>query len=129
MFTTEDDNNELRDVWTDPMVGNGAGDGQLLYPGSKYNVHGPITSMRMENIRNSMEDYEYFYMLDQNIARYNANTGSSITSCRDLLNSDFSQMFSGTQLLSSGHTSSTGYQAEDFDLIRTYLLQRLEYCY
>ena len=128
MYTTTDQNNELRDVWTDPMVGQFAGDGQLTYPGTRYNVFGPITSMRLENIRNSMEDYEYFYLLDHNIGAYNANTGSSISSCKDLLTSEFLQMFNGTKLLSRGHTSDSGYKAEDFDSIRTYLLERLEYC-
>lgn len=130
MFSTSDAGaGTLRDVWTDPMVNSFAGDGQLLYPGSKYNIYGPITSMRLENIRNSMEDYELFYMMDQNIQTYNNNTGSNISSCRDLLASEFSQMFNGTQLLSRGHTSSSGYKSLDFEDIRTYLLERIEYCY
>ena len=129
MYTTTDTGNILRDVWNDPMVGLYAGDGQLTYPGGKYNIYGPITSMRLENIRNSMEDYEYFYLLDEKLSTYNSNTGSNITSCRDLLNNEFAQMFSGTQLLARGHTFNSGYKAAQFDAIRTYLLERLEYCY
>ena len=129
MYTTTDQNNILRDVWTDPMVGMYAGDGQLTYPGARYNIYGPITTMRLENIRNSMEDYEYFYLMDQRLSIYNANTGSSISSCKDLLSSEFSQMFSGTQLLARGHTFNNGYKSEDFETIRTYLLERLEYCF
>ena len=129
MYTKSDVSSEIRDVWTNPVVGNCAGDGMLTYPGTRYNIYGPITSMRLENIRNSMEDYEYFYLMDQKIAKYNANTGANISSCRDLLTSEFARMFSGTQLLSRGHTSSTGYKAEDFEFVRKYLLQRLEYCY
>lgn len=129
MYTKSDVSSELRDVWTDPVVGNCAGDGMLMYPGTRYNIYGPITSMRLENIRNSMEDYEYFYLMDQNIDKYNANTGAHITSCRDLLTGEYTKMFSGSQLLSRGHTSSSGYKAEDFEFIRKYLLLRLEYCY
>ena len=129
MYTTTDRSSELRDVWNNPMVGQFAGDGQLTYPGGRYNVYGPITTMRLENIRNSMEDYEYFYMMDENIAKYNANTGSSISSCRDLLSNEFAQMFNGTQLLSRGHTSSSGYKSAAFEQIRSYLLNRLEYCH
>ena len=129
MYTTTDKNNELRDVWSSPMVGQFAGDGQLTYPGTRYNIFGPITSMRLENIRNSMEDYEYFYLLDHNIATYNANTGSNISSCKDLLANEFSQMFNGTQLLSRGHTSESGYKSANFDSIRSYLLEKLEYCH
>ena len=130
MFSTSDQGEAvLRDVWNDPMVGNTAGDGMLLYPGSKYNIFGPITSMRLETIRNSMEDYELFYLMDQRLNKYNANTGSSLTSCRDLISSEVTQMFSGTQLLTAGHTFSSGYQSQDFEEFRIYLLQRLEYCY
>ena len=130
MFSTSDQGEAvLRDVWTDPMVGNTAGDGMLLYPGDRYKIFGPITSMRMENIRNSMEDYELFYLMDQRLNKYNANTGSNITSCRDILASEVSSMFNGTQLLTAGHTFSSGYQSQDFDEFRIYLLQRLEYCY
>ena len=130
MFSTSDQGEAIyRDVWTDPMMGNTAGDGMLLYPGARYNILGPITSMRLENIRNSMEDYELFYLMDQRINEYNSNTGSSIVSCRDLLASEVAQMFSGTELLTRGHTFSSGYQSEAFDEFRIYLLQRLEYCY
>ena len=130
MFSTSDQGEAIaRDVWTDPMVGNTAGDGMLLYPGSKYKIFGPITSMRLENIRNSMEDYELFYLMDQHLSQYNANTGSTLSSCRDLISSEVASMFNGTQLLTSGHTFATGYQSQDFDEFRIYLLQRLEYCY
>ena len=130
MFSTSDQGEAiLRDVWNDPMMGNTAGDGMLLYPGARYNILGPITSMRLENIRNSMEDYELFYLMDQRLNKYNSNTGSSLTSCRDLLSSEISQMFSGTQLLTRGHTFSSGYQSQAFDEYRIYLLERLEYCY
>ena len=130
MFSTSDQGEAiLRDLWNDPMVGNTAGDGMLLYPGGRYNIVGPITSMRLENIRNSMEDYELFYLMDQRLDIYNSNTGSSLASCRDLLSSEVSQMFSGTQLLTMGHTFSSGYQSQDFEEFRIYLLQRLEYCY
>lgn len=128
MYSVSDRSDELRDVWTNPMMGQFAGDGQLTYPGARYNIFGPITSMRLENIRNSMEDYEYFYLMDQKLTTYNTNTGSNISSCKDLLSNEFAQMFSGTQLLSRGHTSNSGYKAASFDAIRTYLLERLEYC-
>src|ERR1700730_2499984 len=35
------------------------GDGQLVYPGK----HGPIGSIRLANIRDGLEDYEYLWML------------------------------------------------------------------
>ena len=37
------------------------GDGCLIYPG----INGPISSLRLENIRDGLEDYEYLWMLQQ----------------------------------------------------------------
>ena len=40
------------------------GDQILVYPGSDYGVEGPIGSIRIENIRESNEDYEYLWLLE-----------------------------------------------------------------
>ena len=40
------------------------GNGQLIYPGP----NGPVSSMRMESIRNGIEDYEYLRLLEQRSA-------------------------------------------------------------
>lgn len=119
-----------RDVWNEPKTSSSvAGDGMLVYPGKKYNIFGPITTMRLENIRNSYEDYEYFYLMDQNIETYKANTGRNINSCKDLILSEMDKMFTGTTLLTRGHADTTGYKSPSFHAFRTYLLEQLEYCY
>jgi hypothetical protein len=45
------------------------GDGNLIYPGTIDRIGGvadiPVASLRMKYIRESMEDYEYFHLLDQ----------------------------------------------------------------
>jgi hypothetical protein len=38
------------------------GDGSLFYPGKKVGVDGPVTSIRLECARDSLEDYEYLIM-------------------------------------------------------------------
>ena len=38
------------------------GDGQLIYPGPKAE---PLSSVRLENLRDGIEDYEYFWLLRQ----------------------------------------------------------------
>jgi hypothetical protein len=54
--------------WSPPYA---QGDGQLIYPGTLDRVGGaantdiPVASLRMKYIRESMEDYEYFHILDQ----------------------------------------------------------------
>ena len=49
----------------------GSGEGILLYPGYKYNQKTPISSIRLENISQGQEDYEYLYMLNEYIVDYN----------------------------------------------------------
>ncbi|WP_022891631.1 DUF4091 domain-containing protein [Agromyces subbeticus] len=54
-----------RDVWTDPMAWPGAnGDGQLIYPGPD----GPLPSIRLEAIRAGQDDYEYLWLLEQELS-------------------------------------------------------------
>lgn len=53
-----------RDVWTDALAFPGAvGDGYIIYPGSRYGLDTAIASIRLEAIRDGLEDYEYLYKL------------------------------------------------------------------
>jgi len=55
-----------RNPWDDPGFRvRWNGDGFLFYPGSDAGVEGPIASMRLKNLRDGMEDYEYFVLLAQ----------------------------------------------------------------
>jgi hypothetical protein len=64
----------FQDPWNDPQSYSGAtstwgnGDGRLLYPprdwkDGKERIEGPTPSIRLELIRDGIEDYEYFWML------------------------------------------------------------------
>ncbi|NOZ20380.1 MAG: DUF4091 domain-containing protein [Planctomycetes bacterium] len=48
------------------------GDGYLLYPGKRLGMDGPVSSVRMEQAREGIEDYEYFVILNDRIARAKA---------------------------------------------------------
>ncbi len=41
------------------------GDGSLMYPGRQVGVDGPVTSIRLETIRDGLEDYEYLTLLEK----------------------------------------------------------------
>ncbi|HON67874.1 MAG TPA: DUF4091 domain-containing protein [Phycisphaerae bacterium] len=41
------------------------GDGALFYPGKKVGVDGPVTSVRLEIIRDGLEDYEYLTLYEK----------------------------------------------------------------
>jgi hypothetical protein len=84
--------NKLQDPWSDPMsyvsgydfkagqVGHwGNGDGRFLYPprrdpntATEPSLDAPINSIRWENLRDGMEDYEYFWLLQQEVSRVEA---------------------------------------------------------
>lgn len=67
------------DIWTEPpFVSNGTvGDGLLIYPGAKYNLQEPISTLRLESIREGQEDYELFWMMEQQILQYNKENGTN----------------------------------------------------
>lgn len=41
------------------------GGGHLMYPGVPCGIDGPVSCIRLKNIRDSMEDYEYFAILEK----------------------------------------------------------------
>jgi hypothetical protein len=53
------------DVWTDPLTYRKEYnmEGSLLYPGVDAGVRGLVPSMRLKQIREGLEDYEYFKLL------------------------------------------------------------------
>lgn len=79
----------LQDPWQDPMswvTGYGTpkgarlpwgnGDGRFLYPPRRDPntaqapcFDGPVNSFRWENLRDGLEDYEYFWLLEQEVKR------------------------------------------------------------
>lgn len=82
-----------RDVWNDAnSYEDCCGDGQLLYPGSSYGLTKPISTLRLESIREGNEDYEYFWMFDQKVQQYNAAHSTALKSV-DLLQRYFQGLF------------------------------------
>ena len=56
------------DPWFNPTFAHPRhynGGGFLLYPGTPCGINGPVASMRLKNIRDGMEDYEYFTLLEK----------------------------------------------------------------
>jgi hypothetical protein len=59
---------DLPDPWTNPRdnVNTGYnGEGMLYYPGTPCGFQGPVSSIRLKNIRDGMEDYEYMILLEK----------------------------------------------------------------
>jgi len=54
--------------WSNPAFAHPRhynGGGFLFYPGVPCGIDGPVPSMRVKNIRDGMEDYEYFVILEK----------------------------------------------------------------
>lgn len=65
------------DLWENAVDFSGAmGDGSLLYPAKKFRGSEPISTLRLESIREGQEDYEYLWMIEQAILQYNEANGT-----------------------------------------------------
>ena len=55
------------DIWTQPVNQTFTTNsrGVIVYPGKKFGVKRALPSIRLKQIRRGMQDYEYFYLLDQ----------------------------------------------------------------
>lgn len=55
-----------RNPWDDPGFRlRFNGDGALFYPGNDAGIDGPVASLRLKALRDGMEDYEYFALLEK----------------------------------------------------------------
>ena len=87
--------NGERDVWTDAeTVPQTPGDGYLVYPGKEFGVQGPISTLRLESIRESREDYEYLWLFEQIIEEYNQANGTAYDA-NALLQTYFDGLYEG----------------------------------
>ena len=72
-----------------PISKTGPGDGILIYPGSAYNQLDPIPSIRLLNMRDGIEDYQFLTMLEEAMGAEYADelvshiVTSSVTFTRD----------------------------------------------
>ncbi len=58
------------DPWFNPAFSHPRhynGGGFLLYPGTPCGIDGPVASMRLKNLRDGLEDYEYLVLLEERV--------------------------------------------------------------
>ena len=68
---------KVSDPWTIPVVTESVQEGRLVYPGAKYGIYGPISTLRLESIRESREDYECLLLIGNAIDAYNQANGTN----------------------------------------------------
>ena len=71
LYWTTTNWSSTQDVWTNPLTYEDQYnlEGSLLYPGMDAGVEGFIPSIRLKQIREGLEDYEYFTILAQRRSR------------------------------------------------------------
>jgi hypothetical protein len=65
---------DVKNPWTDMAtvkdINKGIrGDGSLFYPGKQVGVDGPVSSLRLEMIRDGLEDFEYLTLADARLSK------------------------------------------------------------
>ena len=55
--------------WRSMDYGFAYGDGRLIYCGQKYKIQGPISSIRLEMIRDGIEDFQYMKMAEASLGK------------------------------------------------------------
>ena len=73
------------------------GDGYLFYPGKPYGIDGPIGSLRLEAIRDGLEEYEILYELKNNYAAVAEQTGLNVNAA-NAINNLTTDLYAGTRV-------------------------------
>lgn len=107
-----------RDIWHDPLTWEKCnGDGAMVYPGRDYGIDGPITTLRLENICDANETYEYQWMINEKVQEYNAAHGTNYVTS-ELLSSYYAKMFNNMKTVCNDRTFDE-VQVEILNLLQT----------
>lgn len=94
----------LEDYYANPIrSAKTNGEGYLFYPGKKYGVNGPLPTLRIESIRDGLEEYELMYYLGEKYAEVNARTGKTFDE-KNIISSLGSTMYTGTKVYTTDAT-------------------------
>lgn len=88
---------------------NTAGEGFLLYPGKKYGIDGPLSSLRLEAIRDGLEEYEMMYYMDKAYEEVNARLGTAYDKS-EIIRRIGGAMYSGTRVTTHDDTFANARQ-------------------
>ena len=81
------------------------GDGWLLYPGAKYGIDGPLPSLRLEAIRDGLEEYELLLALKNNYKNLQDTLGEEVNISIDKIFSLLrSSLYYGTRVTAKNDT-------------------------
>ena len=97
----------LDEYYEDPYhYGRYPGEGFLLYPGKKYGIDGPLSTVRMEAIRDGYEEYELMYNIKEQYAKVSEEIGVEF-SAEKALDSIASSIHAGMSVTATNATFAT----------------------
>lgn len=100
-------------------AGGGAtwnGDGFLVYPGYNYGIKGPIGTLRLENIRDGMEEYKWLTLIDNEYVSLAEYYGENVSSSA-LMESIYAGLFNVT---------TVNYDSKNYDYHRNSVAKAIE---
>lgn len=78
------------------------GDGALFYPGKRYGIDGPVGSLRLESIRDGIEEFEIFYAIKEMYKKVSdtisAENAEEAFTATKLISALTSNLYVGTQV-------------------------------
>ena len=100
---------DIEDYYGDPeRFGRTNGDGLLFYPGKVYGLDGPVASIRLEAIRDGVEEFELLYALrnkyTEKVAALNANGANIDLDIEEIIHSVTQSIYNGTHV--SGYSAT-----------------------
>ena len=121
-YKLKNEKKEVYDLWNEALNYEGCnGDGKLMYPGSKYGVNGPISTLRLEGLRESAEDYELLWLAENGIKSINSEYGKNYDP-DEVLENFYGRLFDN-MFLKGGVTSTY------FESVRCELMTLVEKIY
>jgi hypothetical protein len=69
------------------------GDGYLFYPGYDIGIDGPVNTLRIENLREGAEDYEYLWTLEQRLKEMASQLGIADFNAHDALQPYYDRLY------------------------------------
>ena len=81
--------------WDEVYYDDAANDGRLTYPGSKFGILGPVSTLRLESIFQGREDYECLLMIKNFIIAYN-EANSTTYEPEELMSWLYEGLYEGT---------------------------------
>ena len=100
-----------QDYYDEPLRFTGAnGDGFLIYPGRVYGIEGPVSSLRMEAIKDSVEDFDLLYELENYYYKKHGATDEGFDSIFEFITDG---LYSGSRLNYDGNYIGRFYQARE----------------